>query len=219
MQLKMKQANKLKKILLFVLCLSLAINTLSAYSSWNTFTNEEDDYMVYNHEKYQLIYPTNQQKSAQLVIKNLDNFLKVWDKKFDWSFDEPLKFIINSNKQQVPNAYATFTPFNKVNFWGGGAYLINDLNTISWIKTLIIHEITHSYQMNIKKNIVSQSLHSVFKNSFWPLPPFPLFSVPNMFLPSMFFEGHAVFTESANSIIGRLHNGKHKALNYGYYLR
>jgi hypothetical protein len=105
------------------------------------------------------------------------------------------------------------TGSKNVIIYGAGSALVDYFSVTSWIKMLASHEIAHNYQLNAKDNEVSKTLHKVLKNNPFPIfAPIPLFTLPNLLLPTALLEGDSVLNESIRDNGGRLFNHRFKAI-------
>lgn len=180
----------------------------------NTFAFTPDDkYKIFKAPMYSIIYTDEYKKEAAFIKENLDDFLKVNDKLFSFSLDEPLKLILVSSKNEIANAFSTQVPFNMTAFYNGGAHKLDYFNTKSWVITLMTHELIHNYQMNAKKSEISKVLHKYLGNNAMPLfAGVPFFTYPNFLLPTFIVEGNAVLNEGVYNNGGRLLSGRLNAL-------
>ncbi len=192
---------------------SLLILSIFFTSLFSLATSSDDKYKVYESDKYSIIYTPFNEKEALYIKNNLDAFLKRQDESFGFSFDEPFIISLISPNIQIANAFSTQIPFNETIFYGGGVSYIDYFSSSSWLDTLLYHEIAHNYQINSKNNEVSKTLHKTLGNNFMPLfVPIPLFTMPNLLIPTALLEGDAVLNESIHGNGGRLYNGRFKAL-------
>jgi len=172
-----------------------------------------DEYNIYQESNYSIIYTKDYTNEAKFIKINIDEFLKTNNKSFGYKFDEPIKIILISNKNQTPNAFSTQVPFNMGVYWNGGAGMNDYFSNNSWLITLFIHEMIHNYQINAKKSKISQTLHKYLGNNADPISAgVPFFTIPNYLLPTALIEGNAVLNESIYNNGGRLHNGTLNAL-------
>jgi len=155
-----------------------------------------------------IIYPKKYQKEAQFIKSN--DITKFYEKLYGYSLDK-LYIGIMDNNFQIPNAFSTQVPFNETIFYNGGgaeAYFCSN----SWLITLISHEIAHNFQTNSKQS-VSKYLHTILGNNpFAIFAIIPLFTLPNLHLPTAILEGNSVLNESKFHNGGRLFSGELRAL-------
>ena len=170
----------------------------------NTF----DKYKIIDNSKYSIIYTKDNLESAQFIKKNLEKFLNKNDKNFGYKFDEKIKIILVSNKSQIPNAFSTQIPFNMIVLWNGVTEENEYFANTSSIKTLLIHELIHNYQINAKKYPISQWVNKILGKNYKVIS----ITLPNLFLPTAIIEGNAVLNESIYNNGGRLFNGSLNAL-------
>lgn len=176
--------------------------------------SSDDDYRVFQTDKYLITFTKQYEKEAAFIKENLDDFLKVNDSSFGYSFDEPLRIVLISNNIQVANAFSTQVPYNMTAFYNGGTSMVDYFGTTSWLSTILTHELIHNYQLNAKKSEISKTLHKYLGNNFMPVwaTIVPFWTLPNLMLPTGLLEGNAVLNESIYNNGGRLYNGRFKAL-------
>lgn len=196
----------INNIFLVPLFLFLVCNSLIASS--------DNDYLVLKEQKYEIIYTKIYEKEAYYVKSNIDALLKANDKSFGYSFDEPLRIVLVSDEMQVANAFSTQVPYNLTTFYNGGSSMVDYFGTTSWLNTILNHELSHNYQLNAKKSPVSKTLHQYLGNNYLPIMVgfLPVFTLPNIYLPTAILEGNAVLNESIYNNGGRLYSGRFKAL-------
>ena len=196
------------KFFRIVLLVFLFISNLVALS-----VSSNDNYKVYRSDKFTIIYTDQYKKEATFFKENLNDFFKHNDKSFGYSFDEPIKIVLISNKLQIPNAFSTPIPYNMGVYFNGGSSMSEYFSMDSWLITLFTHEMIHNYQMNAKKSKISQTLHKYLGNNYAPIwAGLPFFTIPNIYLPTALIEGDAVLNESIYNNGGRLYNGRFNAL-------
>jgi len=133
---------------------------------------------------------------------------EIYRKEFGFSLDDRLYVIINSNDNQLANGVSTQIPLNSQFLYMGGSSYIDYFCFDSWLKTLLIHETSHNFQLNPKENLVSNYAHKIFKNSpFSYIGIFPIFPIPNIMINPFLLEGNAVLNESRFKNGGRLYSG------------
>ncbi len=186
---------------------SLALLTLPALLLAQTpvlpdnYQINSDDTLSYIYsEAYQKILP--QLKSYQAEI------LKQYSKEYGYELDDTLYVGLASEKNQIANGFSNQMPLNLQVFYGAGVGMVDYFCFDSWLKTLLIHETAHNFQLNPKENIGSELSHKIVGNT--PLTFigfFPLFPIPNVTESSFLFEGNAVMNESRFDNGGRLYSG------------
>ena len=192
-------------IILFILVLSLFSSSLFAQSA---VVPHDEQYYKENVRNTQIIYTKEYQDIAQ-DIADLEMVLQpAYEKSYGYKLDERLYTIIASRYNQIANGFSDFLPNARQVDYIGGALESDYFCTTSWIDTLIYHETAHTYQMNVKDNVVSSSLHSVLKNGSIIIP---WFTNPNIVENSFILEGNAVLNESWHGNGGRLYGGNFKA--------
>ncbi len=172
-----------------------------------------DDYEVANDNGLSIIYTKEHKKEAQEAQSLEKEILKIYEKSYGFKLDDTLHLSLPSSNNQIANAFATQFPLNSQVNYIGGAYMIDYMSSTSWLKTLLLHESAHNFQLNAKKNPLSKFTHKVVKNR--PVVVFgifPIFPIPNIFESSFMLEGNALFNESRFNNGGRLYNGSHLSM-------
>lgn len=185
----------------------------------------DQDYLVRKYKNYDLIFPEEFSKVADSASSDLNKIITLFSSSFNWQLDERASIVLGSSYNQIPNAFASVFPgAHTVNF-PGGANIIEKFAVNSWLRTLLIHETAHLYQLNTKRSL-SKISHFIFRNNdvtLFPLPffissfttvPIPIITAPNVYLPTWILEGNAVFNESRFGNGGRLYSGEARALFY-----
>jgi len=173
--------------------------------------SHDDDYYKYKDKKndVEIIYTKNNLPFAKHTANLESHIHKDYKQIFDWKLDETLYVGLISSHNQIANGFSTQWPNNRQINYIGGTELVDEFSSISWLDTLLYHETAHNYQLNIKNNFVSKTLHTIFKNGSFL---FPLYmSVPNIMENSFLLEGNAVLNESWHGNGGRLYSGINKA--------
>jgi len=158
-----------------------------------------------------IIYPKEYKNIASFIKEN--NISNFYQKSFGYKLDTPIKIGIIKNAYQIPNAFSTQIPFNETIFYNGGDAMSEYFASNSWLITLLAHESAHNYQLNAKQSI-SKNLHSVLGNNPYPIfiSIIPIFTIPNLVLPTFLLEGDSVLNESKFHNGGRLYSGELNAL-------
>ncbi len=167
-----------------------------------------DDYLLSQEDEFTYLY-TKEHAALMPQIKNYQKELvRGYEKEFGYALDDTLYVGMASSKNQIANGFSTQTPLNLQLFYGAGASYIDYFSSTSWLKTLLIHETAHTFQLNPKENMLSKISHKVLGNtpvSF--LGPLPLFPIPNILESSFILEGNGVMNESRFGNGGRLFSG------------
>jgi len=167
-----------------------------------------DNYIESKGKKVNYIY-TQSQKNLLPDIKDYQKSVILgYEKEFGFELDDELSVGLASNNNQIANGFSTQIPFNMQLFYGAGASYIDYFCFSSWLKTLLIHETAHNFQLNPKENTLSKISHKVLGNT--PLSSIafiPLFPIPNIMESSFILEGNAVLNESRFGNGGRLFSG------------
>ena len=191
-------------IFLLLFC-SIFLNALSISSN--------DKYKIYKDSNYTIIYTDDFKTEAKFIKKNIQKILQHKQESFKYKLDEPLQIVLISNNIQIPNAFSTQVPFNMDIYFNGGSVLNNYFATKSYLAILLSHESSHNYQTNAKKSKISQNLDKYLGNNYMPIVAVaPLFTIPNLLLPTFLLEGNSVLDESLYQNGGRLYNGTLNAM-------
>lgn len=207
------------------LIISCLIFILSQSAFTQTVVKSDNDYYSVKGFNYKYIFPSQYEKIIPELDKMNTYLQDIYQKDFNWKLDDETSFVLGSNLNQIANAFATNLPNLNTTFYNGGFEVIDTFATSSWLKTLLLHETAHLYQLNTKSS-VSSVVKDVFGNnviSAFPIPisitplsffPFPIVTNPNFFLPNWMVEGNAVLNESRFGIGGRLYSGEIRAFVY-----
>ncbi len=173
-----------------------------------------DDYSITtNDSDLELIFTKEHSKEAKKTKSITKEVIKKYEKSYGYTLDDTLYLGLASSHNQIANAFSTQFPLNSQINYIGGAYMVDYMSSTSWLKTLLLHESAHNFQLNAKKNLLSRYAHKVVKNlPFTSLLFIPIFPVPNSLESSFLLEGNAVFNESRYNNGGRLYNGAHLAM-------
>ena len=167
-----------------------------------------DDYLISDDEELSYIYT---QEHASLIPKMKayqEEVMEGYKKEFGFKLDDKMTVGLASSKNQIANAFSTQIPFNMQLFYGAGATYIDYFSSSSWLKTLVIHETAHNFQLNPKENFLSKISHKVLGNTpVSSLGPLTLFPIPNLLENSFILEGNGVMNESRFGNGGRLFSG------------
>ncbi|MCH9740094.1 MAG: hypothetical protein K0U38_04530 [Epsilonproteobacteria bacterium] len=167
-----------------------------------------DAYQISEDKNLSYIYS----KEYSPILPELKNYqqdiLNQYSDEFGFELDDTLHVGLASHHNQIANAFSTQMPFNAQLFYGAGAGHIDYFCFDSWLKTLLIHETAHNFQLNPKENTASKLSHKLFGNTpFTVLGFLPLFPLPNLTESSFVLEGNAVMNESRFGNGGRLYSG------------
>ena len=193
------------------LILSSTLLSSSLLLGGEVVVSHDDDYYKYKDTKndVEIIYTKNNLPFAKHTANLESHIHKNYKQIFDWKLDETLYVGLISSHNQIANGFSTQWPNNRQINYIGGTELVDEFSSVSWLDTLLYHETAHNYQLNVKNNFVSKTLHTIFKNGSFL---FPLYmSVPNSMENSFLLEGNAVLNESWHGNGGRLYSGINKA--------
>ncbi|CAA6825573.1 MAG: Unknown protein [uncultured Sulfurovum sp.] len=167
-----------------------------------------DDYFISDDKDIAYIYGEEHASLMPKMKEYQEEIVEGYDKEFGFKLDDKMTVGLASSHNQIANGFSTQIPFNMQLFYGAGATYIDYFSSSSWLKTLIIHETAHNFQLNPKENFLSKTSHKVLGNtpvSF--LGPLALFPIPNVLENSFVLEGNAVMNESRFGNGGRLFSG------------
>ena len=167
-----------------------------------------DDYLISEEDKLSYIYSNEYQEILMDFKGYQEHIINGYEEEYGYKLDNTLYVGLASSNNQIANGFSTQFPFNEQVFYGAGAGYIDYFCFSSWLKTLIIHETAHNFQLNPKRNDLSKISHKVLGNTPFSMFSFiPLFPVPNVTESSFILEGNAVMNESRYGNGGRLFSG------------
>ena len=182
--------------------------TLLALSTATAGVVVPDDYEVSEGDEISYIYGAEYKQSLPDIKTYQKKVIEGYEKEFGFALDNKLRVGLATSNNQIANGFSTQIPFNMQLFYGAGASYIDYFCFSSWLKTLLIHETAHNFQLNPKDNFISKTGHKIFGNNpILFLGLFPLFSIPNITESSFILEGNAVMNESRFGNGGRLFSG------------
>ncbi|RUM75662.1 MAG: hypothetical protein DSZ11_01810 [Sulfurovum sp.] len=167
-----------------------------------------DDYKINTSEKIDYIYTQEYTKILPELKIYQEQIMHQYEKEFGFKLDEKMHVGIASDNNQIANAMVTPIPLNLQFLYGAGAGAVDYFCFDSWMKTILIHETAHNYQLNPKENWISKVSHKVFGNTYLSmLGPLLMFPIPNVLENPFILEGNAVLNESRFGNGGRLYSG------------
>ena len=167
-----------------------------------------DDYLISDDEELSYVYSKEHASLIPQMKAYQEEIIGGYEKEFGFKLDDKMYVGLASNNNQIANGFSTQIPFNMQLFYGAGATYIDYFSTSSWLKTLVIHETAHNFQLNPKENFLSKTSHKVLGNSPVSfLGPLALFPIPNVLENSFILEGNGVMNESRFGNGGRLFSG------------
>jgi len=167
-----------------------------------------DEYQISEEGELTYIYAKEESSLLPDIKKYQKSVITGYEKEFGLKLDDELSVGLASNNNQIANGFSTQIPFNMQLFYGAGASYIDYFCFSSWLKTLLIHETAHNFQLNPKENTLSKISHKVLGNTPVSSIAFiPLFPIPNIMESSFVLEGNAVLNESRFGNGGRLFSG------------
>ena len=195
--------------LVFLTALSLQAEVNYPLLTGSSVVPQDKEYFTHKLKKndVELIYTQNNLPFAEEVAAIEVPLHKEYEYFYGWKLDERLYVGLISDKNQIANGFSTQWPNNRQINYVGGAEKVDYFCSTSWLDTLLYHETAHNYQTNVKGNIVSQTLHTLFGNGYFLFP----ITVPNLMENSFMLEGNAVLNESWHGNGGRLYSGRFQA--------
>jgi hypothetical protein len=173
-----------------------------------------DRYRQIFDENIEVIYADEYTSLPQKVLGYESKLIQRYSDSYGYRLDDTQYVGLLSSHNQIANAFSTQIPLNLQMNFPGGSQMVDYFAGTSWIKTILLHESAHNFQLNPKKNMLSYYVHKVVKNSFYTTLLFaPIFPVPNLAESSFILEGNAVLNESWHNNGGRLYNGSLLAMN------
>ena len=167
-----------------------------------------DDYVVYEENATQYVLPRGEGLDVRGIVRYQAGVMRRYAREFGYGLDQKLYLSLASCNNQIANAFSTQLPLNEQVFFGNGSMHYDRFASTSWLKTLLVHETAHNYQLNPKENALSQFAHAIGGNAPVIYPFFmPMFPVPNITESSFILEGNAVLNESRFGNGGRLWSG------------
>ena len=167
-----------------------------------------DDYYTVDDGEFAYIYGEEHRALLPDMQVYQKSIVKGYEKEFGFKMDDKLSVGLATSNNQIANGFSTQIPFNMQLFYGAGASYIDYFCFSSWLKTLVIHETAHNFQLNPKENVISKAGHKVLGNNpVTFLGLFPIFPIPNIMESSFILEGNAVLNESRFGNGGRLFSG------------
>ena len=167
-----------------------------------------DDYLISEDKELSYVYSNEYQEILADLKVYQQGIINGYEKEYGYKLDNTLYVGLASSNNQIANGFSTQFPFNEQLFYGAGAGYIDYFCFSSWLKTLIIHETAHNFQLNPKRNDLSKISHKVLGNTPFSMFSFiPLFPVPNVTESSFILEGNGVMNESRYGNGGRLFSG------------
>ncbi|CAA6811510.1 MAG: Unknown protein [uncultured Sulfurovum sp.] len=167
-----------------------------------------DDYFVAEEKELSYIYADEHASLMPNMKAYQEEIMDGYEKEYGFKLDDELSVGLASSNNQIANGFSTQVPNNMQIFYGAGASYIDYFSSTSWLKTLVIHETAHNFQLNPKENFLSKNSHKILGNTPVSFLGFlPLFPLPNVLENSFILEGNAVMNESRFGNGGRLFSG------------
>ncbi|MEK6625404.1 MAG: hypothetical protein AABY86_10570, partial [Bdellovibrionota bacterium] len=150
------------------------------------------------------IYSTDWENYLDWVVDFNERLRQHYQETFGFRLDEKTALSLTSTHNQTANAFATAIPYSQTVFYFGAAESIDEFSVRSWVADLLMHESSHLYQLNAKRDL-SRIGHAIFGNNEpgnIPVPidtnpltffPVPFLTHPNVLLPTWLLEGNGGF--------------------------
>lgn len=180
-----RKYNTLLRLLIFIFILSFSNNTFSQY--YNTgVDNCSTSWREINTPKFQIIYPSFYERTAQSMASVIDTLSPIIGK----SLNTPMpKFpILLHTNTSYANGLTIMAP-KRIEMW-----MTNQPDNYAYPNMwhLTMHEIRHSIQTLAIKKGASKTLINIFGEHIYGL-------IMGIFIPNWFLEGDAVVAETALS--------------------
>ena len=179
----------------------------------SVFASHKQKYLWTQKGLHTYIFAEEYQTLIPRFIKYHEKLEKIYEKEFRWKLDDQTYIVWISPWQQVANGYASSIDYVHSVFFSGGISITERFASPSWVYTLLIHELAHLYQLNVKSPLASL-MNRFFRNAYISPLPVPMFLIPNNAAPSYILEGNATYNESRFGMGGRLHSGEIRAIIY-----
>lgn len=177
-------------------------------STSHALVASDEEYYVFETNRFEYILSKENFNLLPKLIFYGDELANIYESEFNWTLDEKPRLVIASDRNQVANGFATFSPNLRTVFYSGGSPFVEQFSGRSWLESLLLHETAHLYQISAKSK-VSSAFFAVQRNVIWN---YFVFTFPNFLTPTLFMEGNATFNESRFNNGGRLYTGPNRAL-------
>ena len=169
-------------------CLVLLFGPVAASAQESYFTLERDSFVIH--------FPQGTEKDAQEAARLADELFEQLASAASFAPEERTHLLILDQGDES-NGFASPLPLNRLGVGirppRGGSELFPPGE--SWLRTVIAHELTHIFQMDMKGG-QAESVYRAFGKV-------PVLATPNMLLPFWFIEGLAVYYETRLTKAGR----------------
>ncbi len=201
-------------------CLYIFFSFVFSFADAFAFANtpptlpSDVDYYIHDNPSFSLIFGQtflNEEKDFIHLHERLSYYDDVYKEVFSRKLNEKPIYVFASSRNQTTNARAFSIPFLRVVFFPSGVLALRNMAVVSYIDTVVSHEMAHIFQMGQTSDKIKY-LKPLFRNSEFILVPFPVFLNPNLSLSLFFLEGHAVLSESLFAPGGRMYSGAIRAL-------
>ncbi len=167
-----------------------------------------DNYKIIDYKDRSYIYSPEYKNILPKIEDYQTDIINQYENEYGFKLDDTLRVGLASQNNQIANAFSTQIPFNSQLFYSAGASGIDYFCFDSWLKTLLLHETAHNFQLNPKENSASKISHKIVGNTpVTFLGGYPFFPIPNIMINGFLLEGNAVLNESRFGNGGRLYSG------------
>lgn len=163
-----------------------SLSHYGGYSNHNRWYKMKSDVV-------EVIYPEGLDSTAMRVV-NMISHIAIERNRSIGDQHQPISIIINRD-EGISNGYVSVFPYMS-EFYATAPQDLNHLGSTSWMDQLTIHEYRHAMQYSNMKQHMVQIFSYLTGDYGWA-------GVSNAIFPKWFFEGDAIFTETALTEGGR----------------
>lgn len=180
--------NKLVLKLLFIVSFTnvIAQNEFGGHPS-------HQDWRRLNSPSVRVIYPIGMDSSAQRIA-SLINYMAINNLRSVGGKSKKLSIVLHS-QTVTSNAYVAIAPFRS-EFFSTPPESNALVGSLDWLDVLAVHEYRHALQMSNTRVGLTNVLYVLGGENFWA-------AANGFIIPSWYFEGDAVITETALTNAGR----------------
>lgn len=147
-----------------------------------------DDWQTLQSDKIYLNYHRQDQALAESALMIAEQALQQLSLHFNWQPKNRIQITL-SDQQDGANGFARPLPYNHVVLFTGAPHTFSELSDYEqWLRTLLLHELTHIVHIDKARNWTETPRHFVGRN---------LFLFANVFQPNFFKEGLATYMETS----------------------
>ena len=130
-----------------------------------------DAYVHTRSKKIDLITAQEYHHETSAVMHYENAVLTNYETLYGYVLDDTLYLGLASSHNQIANAFSTQIPLNMQMNYIGGSLMPDYFAATSWLKTILIHETAHNFQLNAKRNPLSSFVHKIVKIQKQALSP------------------------------------------------